>query len=140
MKGKVFVFDTNALISAALVKTSVSALALDKALVNGVLAVSEPVLMEFTEVIFRKKFDKYFRTEQERLDVVQEFERNAFHFEPTERITACADPKDNSFLELAWAVRANALITGDEMLLALNPFRGIPIVNASSFLNNFALK
>jgi predicted nucleic acid-binding protein len=30
---------------------------------------------------------------------------------------------------------ASCIITGDDDLLVLHPFRGIPIVNASDFLN-----
>jgi predicted nucleic acid-binding protein len=55
-----FVFDTNALISAALLRTSVNANALNLALEIGRIVISEPVLQEFGEVIFRKKFDRYF--------------------------------------------------------------------------------
>jgi predicted nucleic acid-binding protein len=55
-----FVFDTNALISAALLRNSVNAQALDHALNIGRLVISESALQEFEEVIFRKKFDKYF--------------------------------------------------------------------------------
>jgi len=53
-----FVLDTNALISAALIATSVNARALDAALDNGRLAMSEPALQEFIDIIFRQKFDK----------------------------------------------------------------------------------
>ena len=45
-----------------------------------------------------------------------------------EQITACRDPKDNKFLELAVSGRATHIITGDTDLLALHPFRGIQIV------------
>jgi uncharacterized protein len=46
----------------------------------------------------------------------------------TERIAACRDPKDDKFLELAVNDHADVLITGDRDLLALNPFRGVPII------------
>jgi len=51
-------------------------------------------------------------------------------------ITACRDLKDDKFLELAVAAKAFCIIT-DEDLLILNPFRGIPILNAVDFVNNF---
>jgi uncharacterized protein len=39
----------------------------------------------------------------------------------TERISACRDPKDDKFLELAVTGRADVIITGDRDLLVLNP-------------------
>jgi hypothetical protein len=48
--------------------------------------------------------------------------------EITERIVACRDPTDDKFLELAVNGHADLIVTGDGDLLALNPFRDIPIV------------
>jgi len=53
---------------------------------------------------------------------------------PTRSITACRDPKDNKFLEVAVAGQAEVLVTGDEDLLVLHPFEGIPIVTPVDFL------
>lgn len=132
-----FVFDTNSLISAALISSSVNAKALDAALDKGRLVISEPALQEISEVIFRKKFDKYFLNEAERLEVINKIEKNAVMFSPKEIITDCRDPKDNKFLELAVAAGASCIITGDKDLLILHPFRNIPILTASDFLNSF---
>jgi predicted nucleic acid-binding protein len=52
----------------------------------------------------------------------------------TDRTTACRDPKDDKFLELAVNGRANLIISGDADLLALNPFREIPIVTPATFV------
>lgn len=132
-----FVFDANSLISAALIKSSVNAQALDAALNIGRLVISEPALREFKEVIFRKKFDKYFSNDEERLEAIDKIERNSLFFSPTEIILDCRDSKDNKFLELAVAADASCIITGDDDLLILNPFRNIPILNATDFLNTF---
>jgi len=50
-----------------------------------------------------------------------------------ERVTACRDPTDDKFLELAVNGRAEMIVTGDLDLLALNPFRGIPIITPMAF-------
>jgi predicted nucleic acid-binding protein len=55
----------------------------------------------------------------------------------THTITACRDPKDNKFLELAFAANASCIITGDKDLLILHPFKNIPIVSASDFLKSY---
>jgi uncharacterized protein len=51
-----------------------------------------------------------------------------------ERIAACRDPKDDKFLELAVNGHADLLVSGDADLLALNPFRDIPIVTPATFV------
>ena len=53
----------------------------------------------------------------------------------TERIVACRDPKDDKFLELAVNGHADIVVSGDADLLALNPFRGIPIVTPATFVH-----
>lgn len=132
-----FVFDANTLISAALIRQSVNAQALDFALNKGRIVISETVLQEFEEVIFHEKFDKYFPEESERLDAINRIETNALVFSPKIIIMACRDPKDNKYLELAVTAGASAIITGDKDLLVLHPFRNIPILSPADFLNHF---
>jgi len=54
---------------------------------------------------------------------------------PSRRITICRDMKDNFILETAVAGSADIVVSGDEDLLVLNPFEGIPIVGPSVFLD-----
>jgi uncharacterized protein len=51
-----------------------------------------------------------------------------------ELIAVCRDPTDDKFLELAVNGHADVIVTGDAALLALNPFRNIPIVNPTAFV------
>lgn len=46
----------------------------------------------------------------------------------------CRDTEDDKFLETALLGEADCLITGDEDLLIMTPFRGIPIIRASAAL------
>lgn len=55
--------------------------------------------------------------------------------QPSESIDECRDPKDNKYLELAISGHAESLITGDEDLLVLNPFRNIKIITVLEFLD-----
>lgn len=55
-----------------------------------------------------------------------------------ERIAACRDPRDDKFLELAVNGHADLIVTGDADLLALNPFRDIPIVTPAAFVQGIA--
>ena len=52
----------------------------------------------------------------------------------TECITACRDPTDDKFLELAINGHADVIVSGDSDLLVLNPFRKIPIVTPVTFV------
>ena len=55
-----------------------------------------------------------------------------------ERITACRDPKDDKFLELAVNGKADMIISGDADLLTLATFRRIAIVDAATFVRSRA--
>jgi predicted nucleic acid-binding protein len=49
-------------------------------------------------------------------------------------VRACRDPRDDKFLELAVNGEALLIVTGDDDLLILDPFRGIPIVTPVAYL------
>lgn len=55
-----------------------------------------------------------------------------------ERITACRDPTDDKFLELAVNGHADLIVSGDADLLVLNSFRDIPIVTPAMFVQGAA--
>lgn len=59
---------------------------------------------------------------------------------PTERIVACRDPRDDKFLEVAVTGKADVIVSGDQDLLALDPYAGIPIVPANAFLRMLDLE
>lgn len=131
-----FVFDTNNLVSSVLFANSTPAKALDVAFERGNLAVSNKTLNELANVLFRKKFDSYL-SDDERWQFIDRIESKSKLFLPNIEITDCRDPRDNKFLELAVTAKASCIVTGDKDLLVLHPFRNIPILNASEFLNTF---
>jgi predicted nucleic acid-binding protein len=51
---------------------------------------------------------------------------------------ACRDPDDDIILATALAAHADLIISGDDDLLVLHPFQGIPILNASQALEFLA--
>jgi len=53
---------------------------------------------------------------------------------PGRVITACRDPKDDKFLEVAVAGQADVIVTSDGDLEALDPFEGIPMISPAEFL------
>ncbi len=128
-----FVVDTNLVVSAVLFKHSVPAQALEKATKTGKLLFSEETQEELREVLSRPKFDKYL-PEAARLQFLLQLTVNALLIPVTVTITDCRDPKDNKFLELAVSGNATHLISGDEDLLVLHPFREIAILTPADFL------
>ena len=130
-----FVFDTNVVVSAALLAGSVPRRVFDKAIDNGTILISVPVLLELAEVLSRKKLNKYL-LEEERMRFLIALLKEAEMIEVAETITDCRDEKDNKFLELAVSGNADYIVSGDDDLLVLNPFRGIPILTAREFLSD----
>lgn len=131
-----FVIDTNCFVSANLIKNSKSAMAFDTMLNYGRIALSNEIFNEYTEVLYRKKLDKYL-TDIQRVKTLSMVKRNAIFFQPVEIVNECRDPKDNKFLELALASNAVCVLTGDTDLLIMNPFRKIEILEPARFLLDF---
>jgi uncharacterized protein len=86
--------------------------------------------------MYLPKFDKY-QSLQNRLVFFKAYSLLALNIEPTIKITACRDPKDDKFLELAKTASADCIITHDKDLLVLNPFEGIPIFTPPDFLTRY---
>lgn len=97
---------------------------------------SNETWLEFLDVLFRSKFDKYFSIEK-REEIADRFQNRFSEVQVLEVITACRDPKDDKYLSLAIASQAKCIITGDNDLLILHPFQTIPVMNAADFLNTF---
>ena len=131
-----FVPDTNVVLSGLLFPKSKPSRCLQQMIALGTIAISDAVLEEYWDVLSRPKFDKYL-DQNDRLRLLNNFLKYAQEFTPQEIITDSRDSKDNKFLEVALAANATCLVTGDPHLLELHPFRGIPIVNAASFLQQF---
>ena len=130
------VFDTNSLISALLIDTSVSREAFDKALDHYQLLISDEAVAEFDDVASREKFDDYLK-EGEREGFEELLHREARLIRVEETIEASCDPDDDKFLELAIAGDAEIIVSGDKDLLVLDPFRGVRIVRPRAFVDEF---
>ena len=127
------VFDTNAVVSATLSDGSVPGRALAIALRLGTVLMSRALNDELDDVLRRPRFDRYATLERR-----EEFLRNLMlgvePVEVIESVRACRDPKDDKILELAVNGNADYIVTGDDDLLVMNPFRDIEIVRPAEFL------
>jgi uncharacterized protein len=129
-----FVLDANVLISASLFSQGKPRQALKKAQSTGVLLMSDSTFDELERVLSRPKFDKYLPLSQ-RIEFLQDLAETVQFINVMAQIIECRDPKDNQYLELAVSGRADCIVTGDEDLLVLNPFRDIKILTAQAFLD-----
>ena len=130
-----YVFDTSVIISALLFEQSKPAQAFYAALDRGDILLSQPVLKELNEVLAREKLKPYLLFE-ERVQFIVALVSEAIFIDITENMRVCRDPKDDKFLELAVNGGATCIISGDEDLLVLNPFRNIPIIKPDEFLTS----
>lgn len=131
-----FVVDTNVVVSGLLFPKTLPSKSLSIGLIQYKLAISQKVHKEYMDVLTRKKFDKYITLEQ-RMSLLDKLLLRSETFLTEEEIKICRDPKDDMFLELAVSANATCIVSGDPHLLELHPFRGIPILKPSDFLENF---
>ncbi len=126
------VVDTNIFVSAALKQRSLPNLALYQVSQRCVLLKSVVTEAQFFEVIARSYIASL--TTADTRGWLRQLMRSAELVTITERVTMCRDPTDDKFLELAVNGHADLILTGDNDLLVLNPFRGIPIVASATFV------
>lgn len=100
------------------------------------LVYSDPLLTEFVKVLRRPRIrDKYRFTDDDLNVLLRLIVTRGEPVTPTRRVTLCRDPTDNMVLEAPIAGHADAIVSGDEDLLVLNPFEGIPITGPAAFLS-----
>jgi len=137
------VVDTNTLLSGSLWQGPPSQVLEAFALHKAELVLSPDLLAEFAEVLARPGFAARIAA---RGTTAKELARKL-----AEEVTIVApaqlplpaelrDPKDLPVLACAVAAQADAIVSGDEDLLTLKSFRGIPIVNARQALERFFKK
>jgi putative PIN family toxin of toxin-antitoxin system len=131
-----FVLDTSVIVSAALLPRLVPRRAVDKATDSGRVLLSGEILEELVMTLKRERFDRYVSRESRDRFLATLIEQAVFP-DIRDSFQVCRDPKDDKFLDLAVAGQAACIITGDDDLLVLDPFRGIPIVTPRRFLDEF---
>src|SRR5262249_33933594 len=106
------VIDTNILVSAAIKEKGAEAVVVDL-IAGGYLAwcVSEPILLEYHDVLLRPKWKLVPDRVRQLFDLVQ---REGSLIRPTVTVSVSTDETDNRFLECAEEAGANFLITGNK--------------------------
>jgi uncharacterized protein len=137
------VFDTSTLVGAALKPDSIPDRALRFGLLFHRVYSSARLLDEMKQVLGRGKFDTYVSLES-RLEFLERFRRDSkrcrVRQSAAESVSECRDPADRFVLALALAANADALVSSDQDLLVLHPWRGIPILTPAQFLSQFRIE
>ncbi len=127
------VLDASTLVSAAIKPGSPPHRAVRYAFDVGEVALSEATLAELVDVFARPRLARFVDPEL-RDEVLALLDAHGVFFVPTERVTDCRDPKDNNYLELAVASGTDIIVSSDDDLLVLHPWRGIRILRPASYL------
>jgi uncharacterized protein len=133
MKADRVVIDTSILISAALSAPGKPAQVLGYVIEHAQLIFSRESFREIALTLLASKFDRYI-TNADRASLLTSLAASAEWTTISERVTVCRDPSDDMILETAISARANVIVTGDNDLLVLDPFRSIRIVSAAEFI------
>lgn len=132
------VLDNSTLVSAALRPDSLPHRVLLTAVRQYEVCASTDTLSELNEVLARPKFNQYLDvdTRSEFMSLVHENFRlfSVPSFTASELAPSCRDASDNKFLALALTAQAGIIVSSDDDLLALHPWRGISIIRPSEFL------
>jgi len=125
------VFDTNEFVSALVIPGGRASEALQR-VVDGedTLIVSRAVVDELLSVLARK----FARDREELARVAMFLSSLAETVAPAERLAVLSDDPDNRILECALAGSAEAIVTGDRAMLALEEFRGVRILSLAEYI------
>jgi putative PIN family toxin of toxin-antitoxin system len=129
-----FVIDTNILVSAVLIKSSIPDVVFKKARSLGIILFSDATFQELQEILNRSKFDKYVSVSV-RTQFLAKFKLESEETEIVQMIKQCRDPKDDKFLEVALNGNATHIITGDKDLLVLEKIGTTKIISFSEFIS-----
>lgn len=130
------VIDTNVLMSGLLWRGTPHAL-LEQVRNNVLTLISSPaLLMELAEMLERPKFDAILmRSNTSRAQTLAELRQLAEVIDPPPLAhPVCRDPDDDAVLALAMAAQADLVISGDDDLLCLSSFEGIPVLTPAQAL------
>ena len=113
--------------------TSQPARVVERAIEDGQILGSTATLREVIETILSPKFDRMCRARTAKPCSIG-LRRLSRWLKSSSNVRACRDPKDDKFPELAVNGAASVIVTGDDDLLSLHPFRGVDILSPAAYL------
>jgi len=133
MPDRRYVLDSNVVVSALLLRKSTARQAFDLVTAHGKHITSAHLVAELHRVLSRSRFDPYVPP-ADRMDFLREYVRVAELVVVDRHVEVCRDPDDDAVLALAACGAAECVVSGDEDLLSLSSFEGIPIITPAIFV------
>lgn len=133
---KRIVFDTSSLIPVCLHPDREPARSFRQAILYHDVFSSQETFKELVAVLSRPKFEAW-RPLGQRLAWARLYQMAVTLVEITEKVQDCRDEKDNKFLELALAAKADILVSSDIHLLELHPYRDIEIIGLPELASRY---
>ncbi len=96
-------------------------------------------MAELLDVFARPRLARFILPEL-RDEVLALFDTSGVFVVPAEHVTDCRDAKDNKYLELALAAKAATIVSSDDDLLVLHPWRGMRILLPATYLAEVGAK
>jgi uncharacterized protein len=127
------VFDASSVVGVALGRDGVPRRALLATRSRGSIVLSSAVHDEIRDVLGRPKFAAAL-TPDLRQEILELLTAAAVWTEPSLQVTDCRDTKENKYLKLALAAEAAVIVSSDDDLLVLDPWRGVRIMRPAEFL------
>ena len=130
------VLDTNTIISAFFWEGNEAELFRKIEQGKAKLCITSEILKEIEDVIKRPKFNDIIRKANLTPDQIMQKIVSLSHLviDPKITVKVCRDEKDNKFLKCAESAKVDYLVSGDEDLLILKEYNGIPIVRTGNIL------
>ena len=126
------VLDTNVIVSALLFDDRASCLVPLWQRQRFLPFISRPILQEYLRVL---AYPKFRLTAEEVHQLIEELLAYVEVVSPERRFRVVRrDPADNKFIDCAVAGKAQYLVSGDDDLLSLGSFQGIPMTSLADFL------
>ena len=137
MRAERVVLDTNGLISAALWPQGPPRSAVDAvARRSGVLLFADETFDELRTRLLKAKFDPY-ASRMTRAAFLARLRAVSEWIWIAGSRMGCRDPDDDKMLETAQMGKADVLVSGDQDLLTMAGFAGIPILSPAAFVRQF---
>jgi putative PIN family toxin of toxin-antitoxin system len=130
------VVDTNVLVSALLQPLGTPGLVLERFRRGDYrLVLTSELLAELQQVVRRPRLQHRIALDAAELtDVLDQIAERADFVQPTTYLAVCRDADDDRVLEAAVDGRADIIASGDDDLLALDPFGEVRVVRPADFL------
>ena len=86
------------------------------------------------------KLGKKFSLQQEAMNkIIEALDTYSQKYIPTQKVTLCKDPQDNFLLELADEAKADYLVSGNKLVLALKEYKNTKIISPREFFDQLSV-